>query len=706
MLEHVWSWLGAKTGIPAEAKDYSLVRPAGSPAFEPLEPRVLLNADLAGAQPNLVCEPTFVDPAVYVDLDRRDAAAQEGSSPILTVDDGNGTSDVNEPPSKPTCGSPVDGATGISLTPTLESSNFSDPDAADTHTVTQCQVDDDSDFSSPVWDHSDTGSDKTSEAVPSGTLSYSATYYWRLRYQDSQGAWSEWSDARSFTVDRYSPVYRFWNASGNTHFYTISAGERDKLLNNYSDVYTYEGVVYSAYVKDQPPTGTLPVYRFWKASDNTHFYTIKEGEKQKLIDNYPDICTYEGPAFYAYAVGQQPVDTLPVYRFWKPQGDAHFYTITLGEKDKLINDYPHVYTYEGVAWYAYTSAQMMPYVLQVYWDGRTAAPDIVSATQEGAVQVPIQNANPLWPAYYVYVSREGYYTELQNCVATDYPSFPHIVVEVGLDPISPDSFNGTIFLTHVVFSSEYLADTDVTIKDAEDSVVTQFRTDAQGRFHVEASLSPGSYFFEFGSDGVPYREPVQIEGSYQDFFFPHWSPLFELLKPNVYIYPQETLSLDVNIVFPRGGEVTSSIPAYGDGWHVTVEPSGIIDGEHEYLFYESSQPDCGQYERGWVIARKGLDEFFRKNLALTGFQGKEIDDFVDYWVPRLTEYPYYAIYPQYNEQLERSVRLEFSVRPDSLIRLIYVVRGLDDDHLRLLEPIIPSFSRSGSVATEWGVALK
>lgn len=152
--------------------------------------------------------------------------------------------------------------------------------------------------------------------------------------------------------------------------------------------------------------------------------------------------------------------------------------------------------------------------------------------------------------------------------------------------------------------------------------------------------------------------------------------------------------------------MTASFPTYEDGWHVTAEPSGVIDGQYEYLFYESSQPDYGQYERGWVVAREDLEEFFRENMTRTGFQGREIEDFVAYWVPRLSEHPYYALYPQYNEQIDQATELEFSVRPDNLLRLIYVVRGLENGTLTLLEPVLPPFTRSGFVAAEWGVVLK
>ncbi|OHB65643.1 MAG: hypothetical protein A2Y76_04445 [Planctomycetes bacterium RBG_13_60_9] len=260
---------------------------------------------------------------------------------------------ANRPPYAPQGTYPANGTVGELLTPTLQSSVFSDPDPGNVHGASQWQVDDDSDFSSPVWDEQDTDSDKTSQAVPSAKLSYSTAYYWRVRYQDNHGLWSEWSDPRVFTVDRYSPVYRFWKPADNTHFYTIEESEKDKLIRDYSHIYTFEGPAYYAYVKDQPPTGTLPVYRFWKASDNTHFYTIEEAEKQKLVDNYSHIYTYEGPAFYAYAIGQHPIDTLPVYRFWKASDNTHFFTIKESEKDKLILLYSHMFTFENAVWYAY-----------------------------------------------------------------------------------------------------------------------------------------------------------------------------------------------------------------------------------------------------------------------------------------------------------------------------------------------------------------
>ena len=147
-------------------------------------------------------------------------------------------------------------------------------------------------------------------------------------------------------------VHRFWSPADSRHFYTIRAPERDKLINDYTDVWTYEDLAWYAW-PDARDTACLPVHRFWSEVLNAHFYTISETEKSKLISNYPHIWTYEGLAFYAYPEGIQPPEAIPVYRLWSDSLSCHFYTMSQAEKDKLLNNYPGVWSYEGIAWYAF-----------------------------------------------------------------------------------------------------------------------------------------------------------------------------------------------------------------------------------------------------------------------------------------------------------------------------------------------------------------
>ena len=111
------------------------------------------------------------------------------------------------------------------------------------------------------------------------------------------------------------PVYRFWSAIYSRHFYTTSESEKQNLIDNFASVWTYEGIAYYALPDGKEP-GSLPVYRFWSPSASAHFYTISEAEKDMLIRDFPNVWTFEGMAFYAYPEGAQPAGTSPVYRFW------------------------------------------------------------------------------------------------------------------------------------------------------------------------------------------------------------------------------------------------------------------------------------------------------------------------------------------------------------------------------------------------------
>ena len=109
---------------------------------------------------------------------------------------------ANRPPTQPSNVSPVNGATGVGLAPILKSSAFSDQDTFDTFRLSQWQVTSTSgDYSNCVLGCSgDYSSTDTSLIIDPVILSLDTKYYWHVRYQDQNGAWSEWSAETSFTT--------------------------------------------------------------------------------------------------------------------------------------------------------------------------------------------------------------------------------------------------------------------------------------------------------------------------------------------------------------------------------------------------------------------------------------------------------------------------------------------------------------------------
>jgi len=177
-----------------------------------------------------------------------------------------------------------------------------------------------------------------------------------------------------------------------------------------------------------------------------------------------------------------------------------------------------------------------------------------------------------------------------------------------------------------------------------------------------------------------------------------------IAKPNIYVYPVEEAEVSVRLSFPAGGGITVSDPPYGDGWRVHITPEGIIDGERTFLFYEGRSGGEVQREAGWVVPRDGLETFFRENLQATGFYGPEIEDFVEFWVPRLDDHPFFAVYPQYNPIYDGLVGLEVEPDPWTVIRLASVVEGLEED-FDLMPATIPAYEIGGFTVHEWGVIL-
>jgi len=147
-------------------------------------------------------------------------------------------------------------------------------------------------------------------------------------------------------------VYRFWSPVTGKHFYTVSEDEKSVLIHEYSSIWTFEGVAFRVATAAALP-GLSPVHKFWAKDGQTQFYTISEREKDGILREYAHAYTYDGVAFYAYPQGQQPPETRPVYRFVSLVNNNHFYTCSESEATLLRDNYSHAFVYEGIAFFAY-----------------------------------------------------------------------------------------------------------------------------------------------------------------------------------------------------------------------------------------------------------------------------------------------------------------------------------------------------------------
>ncbi len=94
-------------------------------------------------------------------------------------------------------------------------------------------------------------------------------------------------------------------------------------------------------------------------------------------------------------------------------------------------------------------------------------------------------------------------------------------------------------------------------------------------------------------------------------------------------------------------------------------------------------------------------------MSELGFAGKEIQDFTEYWIPRLTTSYFYVIYPQNKYVIDSVIELNTSKEPDNILRLFYVIQETkESENPNLQKPEIEQFRREGFFISEWGVVLK
>jgi len=292
--------------------------------------------------------------------------------------------------------------------------------------------------------------------------------------------------------------------------------------------------------------------------------------------------------------------------------------------------------------------------------------------------------------------------------AEEYAALSAVVTDVDGNPVQ--------------WATVTIADTDVHLVTLENGKTSPI------------NLPPGQYTARCSAPGYvdnTIEDVLLVAGIQSTVKFilsrPPEDSVLIIRKPNIYLYPPETTEVTVRLELGEGCALTYTDPPYGDGWNVTIEPDGWmdngigyvvgeVDGEevifdaprYSYLFYEADAPDVWQRGRGWLVTMDVLGDFFASTLREYGFVGREVDDFLEYWTPRLTESLFYAVYPQ-TEEIDAVVGLRVEPEPDSVLRLFFLIEPLDEAAATadwyLPEPEIQPFERQGFAVVEWGVCL-
>ncbi len=159
-------------------------------------------------------------------------------------------------------------------------------------------------------------------------------------------------DALSFSLagvpQASRPMYAFRSATTGAGLWTISEQEKDSLLIHHPELWNCEGIAWYAYAGPDVRPGLRPVYRFWSPEQQRHFYTMSDAEKEAIVtESAAGSWTYEGAVFYAFGEEDHPADATAVYRFWDQTRGYSWATIAPSEPNAQK---------DTIAWYVHPAA--------------------------------------------------------------------------------------------------------------------------------------------------------------------------------------------------------------------------------------------------------------------------------------------------------------------------------------------------------------
>ncbi len=181
----------------------------------------------------------------------------------------------NNPPRQPVNILPKNGATVKDGQIILMANAFSDPDIGDYHSASQWQITSDSnDYSNPVFDSGLETNELTEINIPDDLLEYSTKYFWRVRYQDSNGQWSEWSQETSFTIKQIQPPFAYFSIS------TENPKESEEILLDAEESYAHYGKI-ETYEWDLNGDGQFE--KFQTTSPKIYYYWDETGQYSVIL---------------------------------------------------------------------------------------------------------------------------------------------------------------------------------------------------------------------------------------------------------------------------------------------------------------------------------------------------------------------------------------------------------------------------------------
>ena len=113
-------------------------------------------------------------------------------------------------------------------------------------------------------------------------------------------------------------------------------------------------------------------------------------------------------------------------------------------------------------------------------------------------------------------------------------------------------------------------------------------------------------------------------------------------KPVIYLYPEEETLVTVRL--DSDFRLTTTYPAYEDGWTVTAAPDGTLTDEsgrkYYCLFWEGLSSWDYDFSQGFCVRGEDTAAFLEEALRDVGLTDREANEFLIYWLPKMESNAY------------------------------------------------------------------
>ena len=194
----------------------------------------------------------------------------------------------------------------------------------------------------------------------------------------------------------------------------------------------------------------------------------------------------------------------------------------------------------------------------------------------------------------------------------------------------------------------------------------------------------------------------------------------ELCKPLVYVYDKLSRPNSLTVWFPQGWVFTKILPGFSRDttWDFSADRYSSVQvqneaSSHEYLYYSAKVPNYAYNQNGWQIYGRDIEAFFDEKLDIIGFNPKEKQDFIEYWISEFDRDTLYFVSFKFDTALDPYVTLDFRAKPTSQMRVLLEAYPLETSPkkeymwpnvgTRFDDRILKRFVRSGEYDVfEWG----